>query len=104
MSEIGIKVEEGFPSWCSGNKSTNPTNIHEDAVLIPGLAQWGQGSSATVSCGVGYRHGSDPRFRVAVTVVQAATVAPICPNLPPSLGTSICLRGRALKSKKEKKN
>ena len=26
-----------FPSWCSG---MNPTSVHEDVGLIPGLAQW----------------------------------------------------------------
>ena len=33
----------------------NPTGIHEDAGSIPGLAQWGKGSGAAMSCSVGCR-------------------------------------------------
>ena len=31
---------EGTRSSCCGTAETNPTRIHEDVGLIPGLAQW----------------------------------------------------------------
>ena len=46
-------------SSCCGAADRNPTSIHDDVGLIPGLAQWIK-NLATVSCGVGCRHGSGP--------------------------------------------
>ena len=41
---------------------TNPTRNHEVAGSVPALAQWVNGSSVAVSCGVGCRLGSDPEL------------------------------------------
>ena len=41
---------------------TNPTRNHEVAGSVPGPAHWVKGSSVAVSCGVGRRCGSDPKW------------------------------------------
>ena len=38
----------------------NPTSIHGDADLIPGLIQWVKGPSIAMGYSAGRRHGSDP--------------------------------------------
>ena len=47
-------LRHSFP----GSEVTNLTSIHEDAVLIPGLAQWVKDPLA-LSCGIWHRCCSD---------------------------------------------
>ena len=71
---------------------TNPTSIHEDARLIPGLAQ---GSDVAVSCSVGYRCNLDPALLwLWQRQAAAAPIQPLAWELP--YATSV-----ALKSKKK---
>ena len=75
---------------------TNPTSIHEDMGLIPGLTQVGQGSGVAMSYGVGGRFGLDLALlwlwhRPAATALMT-----------PSLGTSLC-RGCSPKKTKDQK-
>ena len=66
---------------------TNPTRIHEDAGLIPGLAQ---GSGVAMSCGIDQRCGSDSE--VLWPWCRSAAVTPIQPlayKLPYAVGAAL---------------
>ena len=45
-----------------GSAETNSASIYEDAISIPGLAQWVKGSGVAVSFLVGHGHSSDPEL------------------------------------------
>ena len=53
----------------------NPTKIHEDVVLISGLAQWGYRSTIAASCSIGHMHGLDPAL--SCLWCRLAAAAPI---------------------------
>ena len=62
----------------------NPTRNHEVAGSVPALAQW-----VAVSCGVGYRRGSDPALlwlwhRLAAT----APIRPLAWERPYAVGAA----------------
>ena len=63
----------------------NPTSIHEDVSLIPGLAQW-----VAVSCGVGRRHGSDLALLCLWRKSAAtASIQPLAWELPFAMGVAL---------------
>ena len=76
-------------SSCCGSAVMNPTNIHQDGCLIPGLSQWVKDLRVwcchELWCRLQMRLGS----HITVFVVQAGSCSS---NLSPSLGTSICCR------------
>ena len=68
-----------------GSVVTNPISIHKDmGSIIPGLAQWAEGPSGAMSCGIDLK--TRLRSYVAVAVVKTGSCSS---KSTPSLGTSI---------------
>ena len=75
----------------------NPTSIHEDSSLIPGLTQWVKGSAVAVSCGIGCRYSLDPVLLwLWSRLASTALIQPLAWELPYAVGA-------ALKKDKKKK-
>ena len=78
----------------------NPTNIHEDAGLIPDVTQWVKGSSIAVSYGGGCRCGSDMVLLwLCLRPAAAALIQPLAQELLYAVGVAL-----KNKTKQNKKN
>ena len=75
----------------------NPTTVHEDTVLIPGLTQWVKGSGVAMSCGVCHGHSSDLALLwLWQRLAAASLIGPLAWEVPYAAGA-------ALKRQKKKK-
>ena len=102
ISLIFKKYTSGVPVVAQQVK--NPSSIHEDVGLIPGLAQWVKGSSTAISCCIGHRCSSDPALLWLWLWCRPAAAAPIWLlswELPYATGVAL---KRTNKQRKEKKH
>ena len=75
----------------------NSTGIHEDAGLIPDLAQWVKGCSVAMSSGAGHRCGLNPAWLWLWSRSAAAAL------IQPLAWVLSCATSAALKIPKKKK-
>ena len=99
LISLNVKKRFYFRSSHCGTAETNPTSIHEDVGLIPGLAQ---GSSVAVSCGVDGKCSLDPTFLwLWHKLAAVAPIQPLAWELPYAAGAA--LKSEKKKKKKKKK-
>ena len=71
-------------------RGNEPTIIHEDMGVIPGLTQWVKGSSIAMTCVVDLRGGSDPSLLwLWYKLAAKAQIRPLAWELPYATGTAL---------------
>ena len=68
----------------------NPSRIHEDVGLIPGLTQWVKGSGVAMSCSVGHRCDLDLVWLLLWhRPVATAPIRPLAWEIPYATGAAL---------------
>ena len=92
MSEESIIGVSFVAQWL-----TDPTRIHENVGLVPGLAQCVKGANVVASFSVGHRHSLDVVLLwLWCRPAAVALIQPLAWELP-------CVEGAALKRQKKKR-